>query len=193
MPSFTSGPERTAGSKMAFDYDQPNVPESAIADVVADIQSSGKLPELSPEEREQRWQEKQRYLAECAAREEQQRQESRRKQAEAAAEAQRLADAERREWHQNYIKESKARLARQNQEWEMANLKSQVAQSRAWQQNVEAAHANAIRQQVRNALLCELHELVNPPQPTPEPEPVVVEREEDPTKLGYPKPHRWFE
>jgi hypothetical protein len=176
-----------------FDYDQPDVPVSAIADVVAEIKSSGKLPELSPEEKEQRWQEKQRYLAECAAREEQQREESRRKRTAAEAVAERQAEIERREWHKNYIAETKARLARQNQEWEMANLKSQVAQSRAWQQNVETAHANAIRQQVRNTLLCELHELVSPPQSAPEPEPVVVEREEDPTKLSYPKPHRWFE
>jgi hypothetical protein len=39
---------------MAFDYEQPDVPNSAIADVVAEISNHGKLPPLSDEEREQR-------------------------------------------------------------------------------------------------------------------------------------------
>jgi hypothetical protein len=174
---------------MGFDYDRPDVPVSAIADVVAEIKSSGKLPELSPEEREQRWQEKQRYLAECAARDEYQLLESRRKQAEAEAVAERLAEIEGREWHDNYIKEAKARLAAQNQEREMANLKPQVARSQAWQRDVEQAHVNAVRQQYRQSLLDDLKNIVTPPA-EPEPTVVYVETEEEETFCGVKVP-RW--
>jgi hypothetical protein len=66
----------------------------------------------------------------------------------------------------------------------MANLKSQVAQSRAWQQNVEVAHANAVRQQYRQSLLDDLKAIVNPPQ-SPEPTVVVVESEEEESRQWF--------
>jgi hypothetical protein len=54
----------------SFDYDAPSVPDTAVADVVADISSHGKLPPLSDEEREQRRIENELYRWQCQQREE---------------------------------------------------------------------------------------------------------------------------
>jgi hypothetical protein len=56
---------------MAFDYDSPSVPDTAVADVVAAITSTGKLPPLSDEEREYRRLEREFYRLECDQRREQ--------------------------------------------------------------------------------------------------------------------------
>ena len=56
---------------MAFDYDSPSVPDTAVANVIASIRGNGKPPSLSDEDREQRRLEREFYRLECDQRREQ--------------------------------------------------------------------------------------------------------------------------
>src|SRR5215831_7270991 len=86
-----SAVKNTGTSVSGFDYNPPDVPASAVADVVDDITSAGKLPPLSDEEREIRRLEKEAYRWECQQRDEERRIERERQQAEAEAAARHAA------------------------------------------------------------------------------------------------------
>jgi hypothetical protein len=170
---------------MAFDYEAPDVPATAVADVVAAIVNDRKLPPLSDEEREQRRLDHQLYIEECRERDEQWRIEY---QQEQAAKAER----ERAEWLVEHRKqeavrqrERRERIDRETRDRELANLRLQSAQQAAWQRNVENAARTAMNQQYRNTLMGELERMINPLPSPPEPEPEIVYLDKD--EMGSPR------
>ena len=186
---------------MAFDFDSPSVPDTAVADVVADITSHGQLPPLSDEERHERWLNNQLYLAECREREEQRAFEYRQQQAEAESIARHEAALEQAEANRKARLERQEQIARQVREREIAELRFQSAQQRAWQSNVEAAARNAVAVRQQQALLADVERHFSPPPPPPEPEVVYVEAVEGSDQLGtsdfnpklwMQKPRSWW-
>jgi hypothetical protein len=185
---------------MAFDFDSPSVPDTAVADVVADITSHGQLPPLSDEERHERWLNNQLYLAECREREEQRASEYRQQQAEAESIARQEAALEQAEANRKARLERQEQISRQVRDRELADLRFQSTQQRAWQSNVEHAARVGLVQRQRRTLMDELDAMINPPQPQPEPT-VYVGADEGSPDLGDPdfnvkawmqKPRPWW-
>jgi hypothetical protein len=175
-----------------FDYDSPAVPDTAVADVAADIKSHGKLPPLSDEEREQRRIEKEIWRWECQQREEERAFERERQQAEVESAARAEAAIERAEANRRARLQRQAEIDRQVQRTELADLKFQVRSHQVWQTGVQNAVRQTIADPYRNTLMGELDAMINPPQPPPEPEVIEVEQPAEETGLDYPKLHRWF-
>jgi hypothetical protein len=181
---------------MAFDYSQPDVPASAVADVVAEITSYGKLPPLSDEERETRRIERELYRWQCQQREEERAFEYRERQAEAEAIARAEHAAEIAGANRKRTLERQEQISRQAQERQLRDLHYKTRQQELWQQNVDRAAYNALAQRYRHTLMGQLDAMIaanNSRQQLPPPEPEVVEQPtEDTGRLDYPKLHRWF-
>jgi hypothetical protein len=145
---------------MAFDYQQPDVPSSAIADVVAEISNHGKPTPLSKEERHQRQIDQQIYLEQCRQRDEQWSLEYRQQQAAKLEAFQRQA-AIAAQHAQRERRVQQDRDARERQrESEIANLRSQVKRHDWWQQEVERAATNAAAVQQRLTLFGQLDAMI---------------------------------
>jgi hypothetical protein len=175
-----------------FDYDSPSVPDTAVADVVADIYSTGKLPPLSDAEREQRRIEKEIWRWKCQQREEERAFERERQQAEAEAVARHEAALEQAERNRVARLELQQRQRERDREQQISELHYRARQQEVWASNVESAARAALAQKYRNTLMGELDAMINPPAPPPEPEVIEVEQPAEETGLDYPKLHRWF-
>jgi hypothetical protein len=158
----------------SFDYNSPSVPDTAVADVVADIISAGKLPPLSDAEKEQRRIDREIYRWECQQRDEQRRIEYEERQAEAEAVARAEQAAEIAEANRKARLERQEQIARQVREREMADLQFKVRSHQVWQNHVDAAARIAVHQRQHQTLMGELEKMLSPPAPPPEPEPVDV-------------------
>jgi hypothetical protein len=157
-----------------LDYDAPSVPETTVADVVADICSQGKLPPLTPEQIEQRKLDAQLHALACLQRDEERRVEWERKKAAQQAEEQRQATIARNEASAKARRERREEIDRETRQREMRDLQLRVAK----QDWFNGAATNAIRQQQfqrvldaeierRKPIIAALEILANPP---PEPE-----------------------
>ena len=129
---------------MTFDCGAPNVPGSAVADVVSEINSHGKPPLLSDEERYQRRLDNQLYLAKCRERDEQRRREYQQDQAAREEAAQREAAIAAAEAHRRSRQDRHAQIEREFWERELRSLRLEMTKAQWWQQNVDAAARNAI-------------------------------------------------
>jgi hypothetical protein len=185
-----------------FDYDAPNVPDTAVADVVASIVNSGKPPPLSDEERETRRLQNEMYRWECDQRREQRRIEQRIKQE--ALEAEQEAIAREQAQIEQAEANRKARLERQQRDLEhkrdqrLGSLEIRAKQGEIFQNHVETSARNAVFVRNQAALLADVENFLTPPAPPPEPEPevVYVEQPAENTgrlpKLDYPKLRSWY-
>jgi hypothetical protein len=152
-----------------FDYEQPDVPNSAIADVVADIRSQGKPPQLTAEEIEQRRLDHEAHERLCREREAEWHAEYQRRAAVKQQMARRgamvAAQQAQREGRLQQDREDRER----KRESEIAKLRSQVKRQDWWQQEVERAATNAAAVQQRLTLFGELDAMINaqfaPPKP----------------------------
>jgi hypothetical protein len=165
-----------------FDYDSPSVPASAIADVVREIQSAGKLLPLSDAEREQRRIAIELYRWECRQREEERRLERDRQQAEAEAVARQEAALEIAEANRKARLERQEQIARETRNREIRDLQLRAARADRWQSNVDTAAWMAIHQRQQTTLIGELEKMLSPPAAPPEPESGDVADD----KLGSP-------
>jgi hypothetical protein len=162
-------------SNTAEDEDTANtVPAEVVAPVVADIVGQGKLPELSDEEREQRWLANQAWLEQCRQRDEEQHEAYRRKQAEAAAVRKHEAEMAPRAASRKALRERQQEIERQTRARELRDLRLKVSQQEWWQKSVDAAARNAVAQRQRQTLMDELEPMLGPPEPPPEPERVFM-------------------
>jgi hypothetical protein len=166
---------------MAFDYENsPDVDAIPVADA---IRAHYRLPELSPEQQQQRRLDHEIFRQEQAWRDEQRRLEHQQRQDEADAiarheQALALAEANRRA-----RLERAAEIERQAREIELRDLRMKVIQQSMWQQNVDQAAYNAAQQRYRNGLIGELDAMINPPALPPEPDPVIDQPDDD---IGSP-------
>jgi hypothetical protein len=186
---------------MAFDYEAPDVPATAVADVVADISSAGKPPPLSDKEREQRRIENELYRWQCQQRAEERAFEYQQRQQEAESLARHEAAIEQAEANRKARLERQEQISRQVRDREIANLRIQTAQQRGWMNNVETAARNAVAVRQRQALIADIESHFNPPPPPPEPEVIYVEAVEGSDQLGssdfnpklwMQKPRSWW-
>src|SRR5262249_9171471 len=161
-----------------FNYDQPDVPATVLAGVVAEMSSDGIAPE-SDEVREQRWLDNQAWLAEQRQRDLEHRLAHERQQADAVAVAEReaaiLAAKEREEWRREH-NERQQHLRRDR---ELADLRCKAAQHENWQRTLERSAVNSAWQQRTQTILGELEALINPPLRPPEPVTEIVYVSED--------------
>jgi hypothetical protein len=159
---------------MDFDYQGPPVPETTVADVVADICSHGKLPPLTPEQIEQRKLDAQLHAVAWLERDEERRFEHERKRAAQQAEAQRQATIAQAEASRKSREERYERIERETRQREVRDLRLKAAK----QDWFAGAATNAIRQQQwqrtldaeierRKPIIAALETLANPP-PDPE-------------------------
>jgi hypothetical protein len=176
---------------------EDTAPPEVIAAIVAEMTGSGLKP-LSEEERRQRWNDNQLWLAECRHRDEQRSfeyEQERAAKAEAAQRERAIAAEEARKKTQSELRERSAR------EHEIKNLGSRVKQQETWRRNVERATRNgAVQRQQRAALDAEMRRrapiiagmerFLNPP-PAPEPEVIYIEQPKGAGELDYPQPLRW--
>jgi len=167
-----------------FDYNAPDVPATAVADVVAAISSYGKLPPLSDAEIEQRRINNEIWRWQCQQREEQRRFEYEQRQAEAEAIARADAAAEIAESNRKARLERQEQIAREIRNREVRDLQLRAARADRWQRDVENAYRNTVAYRQRQTLLNELESAINPPAPPPEPEIVYVEAAEGSDQLG---------
>jgi hypothetical protein len=165
-----------------FDYNSPSVPDTAVADVAADIKSHGKLPPLSDEERAARKIENEIYRWQCQQRDQERQAKHEYRQAVADEAARQEAAIERAESNrQARLKAQQEYVVRQEQRRrssDLAALRFEAQQSAAWRNTVQ----NAIAYQQRQTLVNELEAAMTPPQPVPEPEPEVIASDD----LGSP-------
>jgi hypothetical protein len=157
----------------SFDYDQPDVPATALADVVAEMKGHGIAPQLSPEEREQRWLANEAWREQCRQRDEQRRVEYQQEQAAKEALAERERAAVVAEANRKARQERAAEIERKGRELELRDLRRKVTQQGWWQQTVDRAANNVMAIRRQNATIADLEALINPlapPDPEPEPE-----------------------
>jgi hypothetical protein len=166
-----------------FDYNAPDVPDSAVADVVASIVNHGKPPPLSDEDREIRRLEKEAYRWECRRRDEERRIERERREAERAEAASAELAAEIAESNRKARLQRQEQIDRETQRRELADLRLQSVRQQSWQNSVEQSAWNNLAAQYRHTLIAELDAMISPPpHPVPpEPEPEVAEND-----LGSP-------
>jgi hypothetical protein len=152
-----------------FDYEQPDVPNSAIADVVADITNHGKPPPLSEEEIEQRRLDLEAHERLCRAREEEWHAEYRRKEAAKLEAAQRQAIAAAQQVQRERRLQQDREDRERKRESQIAMLRAQVKQQEWWKESVEQTARNAAAVQQRLTLFGELDAMINaqfaPPKP----------------------------
>jgi hypothetical protein len=159
---------------MLFDYDQPDVPATALADVVAEIKSHGIAPELSPEELEQRWLANEAWREQCRQRDEQRRLEYQQEQAAKAEAEAAIAAQEAREKAKIAARERSEQFTRELHQRELRDMRFQLTQAKSWQRGVERAARNTVAYQQRQTLMNELEAMINPPAPPPDPEPQTI-------------------
>jgi hypothetical protein len=164
---------------VSFDYEAPDVPASAVADVVAEISSHGIAPPPTEEQLEQRWLDNQIYLAQCRERDERRSFEYQQEQAAKAERDAAIAAEAAREKAKIEARERSDRIARETRDREVRNLQLQVARHQSWQRDVDRAVTNRVHQQRTQALLADLERAINPPPPPPEPETEMIYRSED--------------
>jgi hypothetical protein len=150
-----------------FDYDSASVPDTAVADVVADIYSTGKLPPLSDAEREQRRIEKEIWRWECQQREEGRAFERERQQQELEAAARHEAALEQQEANRKARLALQERQRERDREQQLVGLSIRARQQEVWASNVENAARIGLAQRYRNTLMGELDAMINLPQPEP--------------------------
>jgi hypothetical protein len=154
----------------SFDYYSPAVPDTTVADVVAEISSTGKLPPLSDEERETRRLQNELYRWQSEQRREQRRFERERQQQEQEAIARQEAAAVLAEENRKRRVEQQKRDQEQRRDQQLVNLQIRQKQTDVWQSHVETAARVGLIQRQRQSILTDLHGYFNPPPP-PEPEP----------------------
>jgi hypothetical protein len=170
---------------MAFDYEQPDVPATTVADVVADIVSHGTAPPLTDEEREQRWLANEAWREQCRQRDEQRRLEH---QQELAAKA----EQEQAEWLLEHRKQEAIRqrerqeqLTRDLHQRELRDMRFQLTAAKSWQRSVDDAANRAVRQQYRQSIVGELDAMIAAQFATPEPTPDFATRYRQNQRSGW--------
>jgi hypothetical protein len=164
-----------------FDYNAPDVPATAIADVVAAIKSHGKLLPLSAEEQERRRLDREWHNLQCRWREEERAVERERREAEQAEAASAELAAEIAESNRKARLQRQEQIDRETQRRELADLRLQSVRQQSWQNSVEQSVWNNLAARNRHALIGELDAMINPPPP--EPEPVFDQPDDD---IGSP-------
>jgi hypothetical protein len=187
---------------MAFDYEANT--EVDVLSVADAIRSSHRLAPLTDEQKFRRQIEIEAWREEQAWASERREAERERLDAEQEAIARHEAAIEQAEANRKARLERQEQISRQVRERELADLRFQSTQHRAWQNNVENAARNAVAVRQRQALIADIESHFNPPPPPPEPitEVVVVSEEEAGSphlgdrdfnaKLWMQKPRRWW-
>jgi hypothetical protein len=153
-----------------FNYDQPDIDVVPVADA---IRAHYRLPELTPEQQQQRRIDYEIFREEQAWAEAERRAERERIDAKAEGIARHEAALEQAERNRVARLELQKRQREQDLERRLVGLQIRARQQEVWQSNVENAARTGIAQRYRNSLMGELDAMINPPQPQREPESVV--------------------
>jgi hypothetical protein len=148
---------------MDFDYEAPNVPDSAVSDIAAEMANAGKPLPLTLEQIEQRKLDAQLHALACLQRDEERRYERERQRVEAEEEAKRQAAIVARQQSDRALRDMRDRNALQSKERYMRDLGTRIGQQEL--RHAVYTHRSVLDTEMRRRepIISALETLANPP------------------------------